>query len=93
MLKLEIKPFNALPCELEVFTINGINANIEDFGENYDAHPEIADPYCCGCHKFVGYKTPDEDTLLKYHIDKASFHEIVNKLEEVLYVGSCGWCS
>lgn len=27
-MKLVIEPFNALPCELEVFTINGKKANL-----------------------------------------------------------------
>ena len=93
MLNIDIKPYSALPCELEVFRINSIKADIDDFGNNYDANPEIADEYCCGCHKFVGFKKPNENTLLKYKIDKEDFYEIVDKLENILYVGSCGWCS
>ena len=45
MLNIDIKPYSALPCELEVFRINGIKADIDDFGNNYDANPEIADEY------------------------------------------------
>lgn len=32
-MELIIKPFHGLPCELEVFTINGKAADSDDFGE------------------------------------------------------------
>ena len=41
-MELVIEPFNALPCELEVFTINGKKANSYDFGSTVD-HKEDCD--------------------------------------------------
>ena len=35
-MKLIIKPFHSLPCELEVFTINGNAADYRDFGSVFD---------------------------------------------------------
>lgn len=35
-MELVIEPFDALPCELEVFTINGKKANSLDFGMTSD---------------------------------------------------------
>lgn len=32
-MELVIKPFSGLPCELEIFTINGKNAYEGDFGD------------------------------------------------------------
>lgn len=46
-----IQPFSGLPCELETFTINGINAYQRDFGKTYDTQ-EDTDDYCCGCMMF-----------------------------------------
>ena len=34
-MKIIIKPYDCL-CELEEFTINGISADYDDFGEKYD---------------------------------------------------------
>ena len=41
-MELVIEPFDALPCELEVFTINGKKANSYDFGSTVD-HKEDCD--------------------------------------------------
>ncbi len=35
-MELVIKPFHSSPCRLEVFTINGKNAEQNDFGDMYD---------------------------------------------------------
>lgn len=46
-MKLELKIYSAL-CETEIFTVNGINATYEDFGEKYDHDTENAEDYGCG---------------------------------------------
>lgn len=33
-MELIVEPFDALPCELETFTINGKTADSSDFGED-----------------------------------------------------------
>lgn len=94
MIDIKIETCSSFPCEPEIFTINGINVDINDFGVNEDIHPEIAAPYCCGCHRFVGYIRPKNmDVLTKYNIDVFDFYEIVNKLEGILDIGPCYWCS
>ena len=47
-MKLIIKPFHALPCELEVFTINGSAADYRDFGNAFDHNEKERKPYGCG---------------------------------------------
>lgn len=46
-MELVIKPFHSLPCRLEVFTINGMGADQDDFGEVCDHDMESAEPYAC----------------------------------------------
>ena len=86
------EPFGALPCELKTFTINGIRADKDDFGEGYDADIYGAPDYGCGCHKFEADRTEKPSILEKYNIDYADYLEICDILEDKLYVGSCGWC-
>lgn len=43
----KIKAYNSL-CALEEFTINGIEADYEDFGIRKDIDENNAEPYCCG---------------------------------------------
>ena len=35
-MELVIKPYDALPCRLSTFIINGIDADQDDFGSVYD---------------------------------------------------------
>lgn len=94
-MELIMVPYDALPCALKTFTINGIDATINDFGEGYDHSPEIAEPYCCGCHRFDRIKSSEEikKAMEKYNLTESEFNEICDRLETILYVGSCGWCS
>ena len=87
-----IEPYGALPCELQTFTINGINANKSDFGEGFDADWTNAPDYGCGFHKFEADRTEKPSILEKYKIDQADYLEICELLEEKLLVGRCGWC-
>lgn len=91
-LDLVIEPYDALPCELKVFTINGQEASYDDFGVSEDTNTEDAEPYGCGCHQFIADKSLAEDTMKKYNITREEFDYICEQLEEKLYVGRCGWC-
>ena len=89
-----MKSYDALPCRLMEFTINGIKADQNDFGEETDLgwgerEPE---PYACGNMQFESYPTPPEGVLEKYGINLEEYHEICEKLENQLFVGECGWC-
>ena len=89
-LELEIVPFGSFPCALEKFKINGIDADIEDFGT------------CCSCgdcmlseccNTFCSIEKPKQGILRKYNISLSQYDYICNELEDKLYVDNCGWCS
>ena len=91
--KVIAEPYDALPCELCVFTINGKDADKSDFGRGFDGDIEHAADYGCGCHKFEADRTEKPSVLEEYGIDFDDYLEICDLLEDVLYVGMCGWCS
>jgi hypothetical protein len=77
-MELVIKPVHALPCELEIFTINGKDANRMDFGEIYD-------------HNEGNAKSPTKEVLDKYNITEEEYYNICNELKDKLFVGGCRW--
>lgn len=89
-MKLELKIYSAL-CETEIFTVNGINATYEDFGEKYDHDTENAEDYGCGDMQF-DMNPPTEEVLEKYKITLNEYYQICEKLSEGLHFGECGWC-
>lgn len=89
-MKLNCKAFGAL-CELEVFTINDIEADYHDFGTKEDIDPESAEPYGCGNMKFIP-KEPSQEVLDKYKITEDEYNLICEKLDTELSFGCCGWC-
>lgn len=89
-MELIIEPYNALPCHLQVFEINGIKAYEGDFGES-DSSPD--GNWGCDYHIFCPYEEPKDDVLEKYNITIDEYKEICEKLEIKLDVGPCGWCS
>ena len=88
-----IEPFEALPCEAQVFTIDGKEAWAEDFGCSEDMDPMAAPDYGCGCREFIPYTTPADGVLEKYQIDVDTYNEICELLKEELHVYCCSWCS
>lgn len=90
-MELIIKPFHALPCELETFTINGKTADSSDFGDTYDHDIARAEPYGCGNMRFEP-QSPTKEVLDKYNITEEEYNKICDELEDKLRVGSCGWC-
>ena len=47
-MKVVIKPFHSLPCELEFFTINGKVADYGDFDSTFDHNEEIREQHSLG---------------------------------------------
>ena len=90
-MELKIKTHHALPCRAEVFTINGKNAEQNDFGDMYDHHAQDAEPYACADMHFDP-KPPTKEVLNRYKITDKEYYDICNELESELYVGRCGWC-
>ena len=97
MLNYEITTRYGLPCTTQIFTINGQNANDNDFGEGFnDTSTPDYKPIDYGCGYRRWEKTNDErqikETMKKYHIKREEFEVICGELESKLTVGYCGWC-
>lgn len=90
-MELIIEPFDALPCELKIFTINGKKANSLDFGDTFDHIEGEREPYCCS-NMYFEPKPSTKEILDKYNITEEEYYNICNELEDKLYVGRCGWC-
>lgn len=90
-MELVIKPYRELPCRLDIFSINGKDADQEDFGEVYDHDRENAEPYGCGDMYFEP-EPPTKEVLDKYGITEEEYYNICNELEYKLGIGCCGWC-
>lgn len=90
-MKMICKPYE-WGCGAEVFMINDIDADTDDFGEMVDSDAENAPEYGCGNRKFVAKYKPTEDILTKYHITSNEYFDICEKLESILYVGKCSLC-
>ena len=90
-MELIIEPFDLLPCELKIFTINGKNADSLDFGNTFDHIEGEREPYCCS-NMYFEPKTSTKEILDKYNITEEEYYNICNELEDKLYVGRCGCC-
>ena len=90
-MELTIKSFGSgLPCELEIFKINGIEADIEDFGET-ERSGNCMDYTCSQTFRF---KLPTSNKVLeKYGITLEEYSAICDKLGDTLCVRNCGMCS
>ena len=91
-MNVEIRPFYALPCHTEVFTINGIDADASCFGYSEDTDRDNAAPYGCGCREFIRDDDRMNEAMEKYGITANEFYEVQDMLVSELHVGSCGWC-
>ena len=90
-MELKCKAMRGL-CAMEIFEINGTEADYDDFGNKYDDDPYHAEDYCCGNMVFEG-KPHTQETLDKYKISKDEYYEICERLREELSFGACCWCS
>lgn len=86
-MQLEIIPMKYPPCKLRIFTINGKESNVDNFG-----HCGTDGDGTC-IHTFTPYEIPDHNLLEKYEISKEEYREICEKLKDKLYINGCGWCS
>lgn len=91
MASVSIVPYGYL-CELEQFTINGVDADHTDFGNKNDHDPYNAEDYGCGNMRFVAHAEQDIDILRKYSITSDEWDAICEQLTEALSFGACGWC-
>ena len=79
-------------CALSVFTINGIQAEEEDFVDKYDHSPETAEDYCCGDMQ-ADVIPATEKVLNKYTITITEYNTIAEEVADKVSFGCCGWCS
>lgn len=87
---LKFKVYGCL-CAMELFEVNGVPADSDDFGTQGDEDRENAEDYACGDMRFRR-KEPLPEVLEKYHLTEDEYAEVAGKLEEGLSFGRCGWC-
>ena len=97
----DIMNYDALPCHLDgAYYINGVRLSENDFGDSYDDGDydtcEDEDVALYGCVNRVFERHTDNElvnkAMKKYGITREEFDLIADRLEELLYVGYCGWC-
>ncbi len=89
-MNLEIKVFSAL-CHLEIFTVNGITADEDDFVEKHDRSFDEAEEHACGDMQANVIKSTKE-VLKKYQITEDEYQNIGEEVADLLSFGFCGWC-
>ena len=88
-MKLKLKCYDYL-CSLEVFEINDIKADYNDFGTKEDVDSYNAPDYGCGNMQFTP-KLATQKVLDKYQITVDDYNKICEELD-CLSFGYCGWC-
>lgn len=88
-MELIIEPCDGMPCSLKEFTVNGIDADTDDFGYTDWENGKF---YECRNRRFIGYTTPKPEVLKKYNINETEFDSICYKLQNALYIDSCSLC-
>lgn len=96
-MKIEIERYRSMPCSLEVFKINEVDANLSDFGFCCDEDPDysetVYDGYGCGDRRFHPLEErPSKETLDLYQIEESEYGDIQVFLESYMNIGACGWC-
>ena len=94
-IKIILKIYDALPCETETFTINGIKADKDWFVDNYDNGDGEEIEYVCNNRITDLLQIEDVRQNLPKKLQDLTDDEIVkiqNELEENLVSGGCGWC-
>lgn len=90
----EFKARDNMPCEAEVFKINGIDADMDDFGGVNLGHipwlDDDEDMTECEMNGFFG-EQPTEEILEKYGITEEEYDEILDNLNGEFF-GKCSAC-
>lgn len=76
---------NSCPCALEEFVINGITADLSDFGST--CHPTAH-----GCSCIFSPKKPEKEILDKYHITLHEYKMVTDRLKKALSIMPCDFC-
>lgn len=85
-LTLEVETYETMPCELQTFRINGIDAELEDFGvvvkEDFGGY-ECTD---------LRFEEGEQPPLKKYNLTYDDYDEICRVLSDTFKIGRCDWC-
>lgn len=83
--------YYGLPCAVRKFVIDGIEADEDDFGESFCESDGWGG--CINRHFVGNIDSPHiKEVCNKYNIAYEEYLEIVEHLENELYVGDCSWC-
>ena len=74
------------------FTINGINADIYDFGITTDLNKDKAPLYGCGYHTFIKNDFVTDKLLLKYAITNLDVTVICDEIYKQILRKKCDFC-
>lgn len=93
MVDLELDFYRCF-CSTSKFIINGVVADIEDFGHQEDMgrYDDDREDYCCKNMQFI-IKRYGEDIREKYNITEEEYYDIAFKLKDNLSFGYCILCS
>ncbi len=87
---LNLDIYNSI-CAAKAFSINGVKAYCEDFGELCDTAHDEKKPYCCGNMVFKP-RTRCCEILQKYGISEEEYTYICIQLRKKLSFGMCRNC-
>ena len=80
-----------LPCAAETFIVNGIDAEVEDFGECKDL---VDEAYKSNCKNRQFVKAlPTDEVLAKYGLNLKQYAAVCAKLETTFAIGWCTQCT
>ena len=96
-MKIEIERCRSMPCSIEVFKINDVDAELSDFGYGVDDDPDYSEivygGYGCGNRKFCpAEESPSKELLDMYQIEECEYGDIQAFLKSYMDIGACGWC-
>lgn len=92
------KVYSAL-CSLSEFTINGIDADLDDFVDKYDDYGDNDDYNAdeieeCGCYNMTGdVKEATVGVMLKYNINRDEYVIIAKDIADKVSFNRCNWCN
>lgn len=78
-------------CAIKDFSINGVKAQVFDFGYKADLMPESRSVHECGEMAFI-FNEPTEEVLTKYSITRANFNTICTQLSHGIHHTHCTNC-
>ena len=86
LLKLEVETYETMPCELQTFRINGVDAELEDFGmvikDDFGGY-ECTD---------IRFEETNQPPLGKYGLTYEEYDEVCQVLSSTFKIGRCDWC-